>query len=172
MNFFMSSLTSLLQFNLFWSSKPIIWHFKTYHFANQNKLFCSSDVSDDTKKFVTLFNELIFSGLSVEVTKSAKKYVWKFFASFVFLKPELFPPPLITILVITKTAGVIEIAHVCANAYDTADWFDGGHETWVAKGDAAGLWGGEVREEQVLLWHVPPAVAWTETVGALHARRI
>ena len=40
----------------FWSSKPIIWHFKTYHFANQNKLFCSSDDSDDMKKFVTLAN--------------------------------------------------------------------------------------------------------------------
>ncbi len=47
---------ALKQFNLFWSSKPIIWHCKTYHFANQNKLFCSSDVSDDMKKFVTLAN--------------------------------------------------------------------------------------------------------------------
>ena len=41
-------------------------------FEDQNKLFCSSDVSDDTKKFVTPFNELIFSGLSAKVTKSAK----------------------------------------------------------------------------------------------------
>ena len=48
--------TGLKQFNLFWSSKPIIWHCKTYHFANQNKLFCSSDDSDDMKKFVTLVN--------------------------------------------------------------------------------------------------------------------
>ena len=83
-------------------------------------MFCCSDVSDDTKKFVTLFNELIFSGLSIEVTKSAK-LLFYYFASFVFLKPGLFPPPLITILVITKTAGVVEVAHVCADAYDTAD---------------------------------------------------
>ena len=48
---------------------------KEIGFEDQNKLFCSSDVSDDTKKFVTSFNELIFSGLSAKVTKSAKKYV-------------------------------------------------------------------------------------------------
>ena len=40
--------TGLKQFNLFWSSKPIIWHCKTYRLANQNKLFCSSDDSDTT----------------------------------------------------------------------------------------------------------------------------
>ena len=83
-------------------------------------MFCSSDVSDDTKKFVTSFNELIFSGLSAKVTKSAK-LLFYYFASFVFLNHELFPPPLITILVITKPAGVVEVAHVCADAYDTAD---------------------------------------------------
>ena len=76
--------------------------------------------NDVLKMFVTLFNELIFNGLSSNVTKSAK-LLFYYFASFVFLKPGLFPPPLITILVITKTAGVVEIAHVCADAYDTAD---------------------------------------------------
>ena len=40
MNFFVSSLSSLLQNNLFWFAKPIIWHCKTYHLADQNKLFC------------------------------------------------------------------------------------------------------------------------------------
>ena len=91
-------------------------------------MFCCSDVSDDTKKFVILFNELIFSGLSIKVTKSPK-LLFYYLASFVFLNHELFPPPLITILVITKTAGVVEVAHVCADAYDTADRLDGGHET-------------------------------------------
>ena len=40
MNFFVSSLSSLLQNNLFWFAKPIIWHCKTYHLGDQNKLFC------------------------------------------------------------------------------------------------------------------------------------
>ena len=48
--------TSSKQINLFWYSKPIIWHCKTYRLANQNKLFCSSDDSDDMKKFVTFVN--------------------------------------------------------------------------------------------------------------------
>ncbi len=40
MNFLETSLTSLLQNNLFWFSKSIFWQTKTYHLANQNKLFC------------------------------------------------------------------------------------------------------------------------------------
>ena len=40
MNFFVSSLTSLLQNKLFWSSKPIFLQCKTYHLANQFNLFC------------------------------------------------------------------------------------------------------------------------------------
>ena len=39
-NFFVSSLSSLLQNKLFWSSKPISLQCKTYHLANQNNLFC------------------------------------------------------------------------------------------------------------------------------------
>ena len=39
-NFFVSSLTSLLQNKLFWSSKPISLQCKTYHLADQNNLFC------------------------------------------------------------------------------------------------------------------------------------
>ena len=39
-------------------------------FEDQNKLFCSSEVSDVTKKFVTFINKLIINGLSTKVTKS------------------------------------------------------------------------------------------------------
>ena len=41
------------QNNLFWFVKWAFSQSKSYIFKNQNKLFCSSDVSDVTKKFVT-----------------------------------------------------------------------------------------------------------------------
>ena len=52
---------------MFWSLKPIILKSKTYHFADQNNLFCSSDVSDDTKKFVTSTDKLVINGLNSKV---------------------------------------------------------------------------------------------------------
>ena len=62
---------------MFWSLKPIILKSKTYHFADQNNLFCSSDVSDDTKKFITLLNNLIVNALDAKVTFSGKLMVLK-----------------------------------------------------------------------------------------------
>jgi hypothetical protein len=41
-------------------------------FEDQNKLFCSSDDSDVTKKFVTLGNKLIVNALRRKVTISQK----------------------------------------------------------------------------------------------------
>ena len=38
-------------------------------FENQNKLFCSSDVSDVSKKFIIRFNDLNNKGLNIKVTK-------------------------------------------------------------------------------------------------------
>lgn len=38
-----------------------------------------------------------------------------------------------------------------ADADDAADGLDGGHEARLAESDAAGLWSGEVGEEQMLL---------------------
>ena len=47
-------------------------------FEDQNELFGSSDVSDDTKKFVTFINKLIINGLLTKVTKS-QKYMFSYF---------------------------------------------------------------------------------------------
>jgi hypothetical protein len=41
-------------------------------FEDQNNLFCSSDDSDDTKKFITSINQLIINKLNRIVTFSAK----------------------------------------------------------------------------------------------------
>lgn len=38
-----------------------------------------------------------------------------------------------------------------ADADDAADGLDGSHEARLAESDAAGLWSGEVGEEQMLL---------------------
>ena len=43
-------------------------------FEDQNKLFCSSDDSDVTKKFVTLGNKQIVNALRRKVTISQKNY--------------------------------------------------------------------------------------------------
>ena len=39
-------------------------------FEDQIKLFCGSDISDDTKQFVTFINKLIINSLLTKVTKS------------------------------------------------------------------------------------------------------
>lgn len=64
---------------------------------------------------------------------------------------SLFLPPLIAIFVIAKAAGVVEMADGGTDADDAADGLDGGHEARFAESDAAGLWSGEVGEEQMLL---------------------
>ena len=63
MNFLETSLTSLLQNNLFWFSKSIIWQTKTYHLTNQNKLFCffkaqsSCEITYISSDIITVFNK-------------------------------------------------------------------------------------------------------------------
>lgn len=64
---------------------------------------------------------------------------------------SLFLPPLIAIFVITKAAGVVEVADGGADADDAADGLDGSHEARLTESDTAGLWSGEVGEEQMLL---------------------
>lgn len=64
---------------------------------------------------------------------------------------SLFLPPLIAIFVITKAAGVVEMADGGADADDATDGLDGSHKARFAENDAAGLWSGEVGEEQMLL---------------------
>ena len=43
---------------------------KKIGFEDQNNLFCSSDVSDDTKKFITSTNQLVINELNPKVTFS------------------------------------------------------------------------------------------------------
>ena len=56
---------------------------KEIGFEDQNNLFCSSDDSDDTKKFVTLMNQLVISVLNIKVTFS---HFFRFFECEVELR--------------------------------------------------------------------------------------
>ena len=60
MNFFETSLTSLLQNNLFWFPKSIFWQTKTYHLANQNKLFCFFKAQSSCE-ITYISNDIIYS---------------------------------------------------------------------------------------------------------------
>lgn len=72
----------------------------------------------------------------------------------------------VTLLVVAKAAGVVEVAYRRTQSDDAADALDGNHQRRVVQADTARL-PLEQRKQQLLLADVPAAIAGREAVGVV-----
>ena len=78
---------------------------------------------------------------------------------------------LIALFKMAETTGVVEVAHLGAEADDAADRLDGNHQGGTGEADAAGV-ALEQGKQQLLLRDMPAAVAGREAVGVVPAQLI